>query len=48
MKYKNAQNILPDYIIKLIQEYIEGEYLYIPIKYQNKKAWEKRLVQEIF
>ncbi|RXI51982.1 hypothetical protein DP124_09135 [Clostridium tetani] len=39
MKYKNAQNILPDYIIKLIQEYIEGEYLYIPINYQNKKAW---------
>lgn len=39
MKYENAQNILPEYIIELIQEYIEGGYLYIPIRYENKKVW---------
>lgn len=39
MKYENAQNILPEYIVQLIQEYIEGGYLYIPIKYDNKKVW---------
>ncbi|WXR60960.1 CD3324 family protein [Peptostreptococcaceae bacterium AGR-M142] len=39
MKYENAQNILPEYIVKLIQEHIEGGYLYIPIKNNNKKVW---------
>ncbi len=39
MKYKNAQNVLPEHIIELIQEYMEGGYLYIPIKYENKKVW---------
>ncbi|EDU36508.1 hypothetical protein CLOSPO_02676 [Clostridium sporogenes ATCC 15579] len=38
MKYKNAQNVLPEHIIELIQEYMEGGYLYIPIKYENKKV----------
>lgn len=39
MKYKKAQDILPQEIIKLIQEYIDGGYLYIPIKCENKKSW---------
>ncbi|MBU5593049.1 hypothetical protein KQI89_14960 [Clostridium sp. MSJ-4] len=39
MKYENAEEILPEYILQLIQEYIEGGYLYIPIKYENKKLW---------
>ncbi|MCY6959523.1 CD3324 family protein [Clostridium brassicae] len=39
MKYENAQNVLPEYIVQLIQEYIEGGYLYIPIKCENKKVW---------
>ncbi|NBI05256.1 CD3324 family protein [Senegalia massiliensis] len=48
MKYENAQNILPEYIVQLIQEYIEGGYLYIPIKYDNKKVWgENTLTKDI-
>ncbi|MEW9094666.1 MAG: CD3324 family protein [Clostridiaceae bacterium] len=39
MKYEKAQNILPEDVIELIQEYIEGGYLYIPVKCENKKAW---------
>ena len=39
MKYEKAQNILPEDVIELIQQYIEGEYLYIPVKSENKKAW---------
>ncbi|KAJ49389.1 Mor family transcriptional regulator [Clostridium tetanomorphum] len=39
MKYEKAQNILPRYIIELIQQYIDGGYLYIPTKPENKKAW---------
>lgn len=39
MKYEKAQNILPKDVIELIQEYIDGGYLYIPRKSDNKKSW---------
>ncbi|MCK8059496.1 MULTISPECIES: CD3324 family protein [unclassified Fusibacter] len=39
MSYTNAKQILPDEIIELIQNYVEGEYLYIPKKADNRKAW---------
>lgn len=39
MKYESAQNILPSYIVKLIQKYTDGSYLYIPVKSENKKGW---------
>ncbi|SFD27561.1 CD3324 family protein [Clostridium uliginosum] len=39
MKYEKAQNILPQDIIELIQQYVDGGYLYIPRKSDNKKAW---------
>ncbi|MDU6112910.1 MAG: CD3324 family protein [Paeniclostridium sordellii] len=39
MKYEKVQNILPQYIVNLIQEYIDGGYLYIPRKNENKKSW---------
>lgn len=39
MKYENAQNILPKNIIELIQEYVDGKYIYIPRKSDNKKSW---------
>lgn len=32
MNYKNANNILPDRLVKEIQQYVQGEYIYIPIK----------------
>ena len=32
MKYKNANNILPEELIENIQQYVQGEYIYIPIK----------------
>lgn len=32
MIYKNAKNILPEELISKIQDYVQGEYLYIPIK----------------
>lgn len=32
MKYTNATHVLPNELLELIQEYVEGEYLYIPIK----------------
>lgn len=32
MKYRNANSILPKELIELIQEHVQGEYIYIPIK----------------
>jgi len=39
MKYKNANDILPLHIIEMLQEYVDGKYLYIPRKENNKKSW---------
>jgi Mor family transcriptional regulator len=39
MGYKNAACVLPDNLIAAIQQHIDGEYLYIPRKIENKKAW---------
>lgn len=38
MKYKNAQEILPDKLLKELQKYIAGETLYIPSAV-SKKTW---------
>lgn len=32
MGYKNVREVLPDDLIKKIQEYVDGEYIYIPKK----------------
>ena len=39
MKYEKAQNILPYGIIEMIQNCIDGGYIYIPRKNENKKFW---------
>lgn len=39
MGYVKAQNVLPEEIIKLIQEYVDGECLYVPRKNGNEKSW---------
>lgn len=39
MKYEKAENILPHNIIELLQNYIDGGYIYIPRKDENKKSW---------
>lgn len=36
--HKNARDILPDRLLRELQEYISGETLYIP-KVQEKKSW---------
>lgn len=39
MGYKKANDILPEDLLDAIQDYIDGEYLYIPRKECNKKSW---------
>jgi len=38
LKYRNATQILPSEIIEQIQEYVQGEYIYIPIKDRELKS----------
>ena len=39
MSYAKARDIFPDEILEIIQNYVEGEYIYIPKKEENKIAW---------
>ncbi len=39
MSYQKAQHILPKELLTLLQEYAEGQYLYIPKKSVNRKSW---------
>lgn len=38
MKYKNAQDILPDHLLRELQQYVSGETLYVP-NVREKKPW---------
>jgi Mor family transcriptional regulator len=39
MGYKNVNGILPHGLIRAIQQYIDGAYVYIPRKETGKQAW---------
>ena len=39
MGYRKAEEILPNEIIELIQQYVDGESIYIPRKLSNRQAW---------
>jgi len=39
MSYKKATNILPKELLERVQEYVDGEFLYIPRISDNKKDW---------
>lgn len=39
MKYVRVDSILPKSLIKEIQKYIQGEYIYIPSQPGTRKRW---------
>ncbi len=39
MGYKNAVRVFPADLLEAIQQYIDGESIYIPRKAENKKRW---------
>ena len=39
MGYIRAEEILPIEVIELIQQYVDGENIYIPRKPSNRQAW---------
>ncbi|GHU80573.1 hypothetical protein FACS1894191_6150 [Clostridia bacterium] len=44
MRYVRARDIFPAKILKLIQTYVDGEYVYIPRKEDGKKSWGESTV----
>lgn len=39
MSYKKATHVLPQELLTKVQEYIDGEFIYIPRVSNNKKNW---------
>jgi len=39
MSYKNANHVFPVELLEKVQEYVDGECVYIPRKSSNKKEW---------
>jgi Mor family transcriptional regulator len=39
MGYRKASDVLPRHLLRAIQEYIDGEALYIPRRQENRKRW---------
>lgn len=39
MKYLNAQAILPDALVKELQKYVQGGYIYVPVEQEQQKRW---------
>nr|WP_275507582.1 CD3324 family protein [Clostridium ragsdalei] len=40
--YKKAADVLPLELVSQIQDYIDGEYIYIPRKQCNRKTWGEK------
>ena len=39
MGYIRAEEILPNEVIELIQQYVDGKNIYIPRKSENRQTW---------
>ena len=48
MKYLNAQVILPDALVKELQNYVQGAYVYVPVQPElQKRYFHERSVRKI-
>jgi Mor family transcriptional regulator len=41
-RYKKAESVLPKELLDEIQQYIQGEYLYIPSSGGERRAWGEK------
>ena len=39
MSYIKAEDILPEELVRAIQQYVDGEYIYIPRNPENRRRW---------
>jgi len=42
MGYVKAETILPDNLLREIQKYIQGEYIYVPSPPEKRKRWGEK------
>ncbi|MCM1253628.1 MAG: CD3324 family protein [Clostridium sp.] len=42
MGYMNADNVLPEYLVKKIQKYVDGQIIYILRKGENSLSWGEK------
>ncbi|MBB6020256.1 Mor family transcriptional regulator [Paenibacillus sp. JGP012] len=42
MKYSNAESILPEELLRTIQEYVQGELIYIPKPKEAHLKWGEK------
>ncbi len=42
MSYKNADDVLPKFLVEEIQKYVDGQLIYIPRKNENSLSWGER------
>lgn len=42
MDYKRAEGVIPVELLEMIQEYVDGEYIYIPRKSNNRRGWGEK------
>lgn len=42
MSYIKANDVLPQYIVTIIQQYIDGENIYIPKKENDRVRWGEK------
>ena len=42
MSYIKADQVLPSEIVKLLQEYVDGQYIYIPRKVNSRCKWGEK------
>ena len=42
MKYVKAETVLPGDLVREIQKYIQGGYLYIPSQLETRKKWGEK------
>lgn len=39
MKYVNARALLPEALVRALQKYIQGGYMYVPVEQTRQKRW---------
>lgn len=39
MKYVNARALLPEALVRELQKYIQGGYIYVPVDHARQKRW---------
>ncbi|WP_432664328.1 CD3324 family protein [Wukongibacter baidiensis] len=42
MRYVKAETILPDNLVKEIQKYVQGQYIYVSSQQSTRKKWGEK------